>query len=118
LKAIAGRGLLKLRQVSLNPPIVMDGQIKRSRFPEEQITAILREQHAGAPVADLHRKHGLSPPTFSKLKAKYGGLDVSEARREREAEADAAPTTIASDDGTELTPNGEGWADEISVGWR
>ena len=42
---------------------------------------ILREQEAGVPVADLCRKHGLSSPTFYKWKAKYGGLDVSEARR-------------------------------------
>ena len=55
--------------------------MKRSRFTEEQIIGILREQEAGVPVADLCRKHGLSSPTFYKWKAKYGGLDVSEARR-------------------------------------
>ena len=59
----------------------MDGRMKRSRFTEEQIIGILREQEAGVPVADLCRKHGLSSPTFYKWKAKYGGLDVSEARR-------------------------------------
>ena len=55
--------------------------MNRSRFTEEQIIGILREQEAGVPVADLCRKHGLSSPTFYKWKAKYGGLDVSEARR-------------------------------------
>jgi len=55
--------------------------MKRSRFAEEQIISILREQEAGVPVADLCRKHGLSSPTFYKWKAKYGGLNVSEARR-------------------------------------
>ena len=55
--------------------------MKRSRFTEEQIISILREQEAGVPVADVCRKHGLSSPTFYKWKAKYGGLDVSEARR-------------------------------------
>ena len=55
--------------------------MKRSRFTEEQIIGILREQEAGAATADVCRKHGISSATFYKWKAKYGGLDVSEARR-------------------------------------
>ena len=64
--------------------------MKRSRFTEEQIIGILREQEAGVPVADLCRKHGLSSPTFYKWKAKYGGLDVSEARRLKALEDEIA----------------------------
>jgi len=64
--------------------------MKRSRFTEEQIIAILREQEIGVPVADLCRKHGLSSPTFYKWKAKFGGMDVSEARRLRALEEENA----------------------------
>ena len=55
--------------------------MKRSRFNEEQIIGILREQEGGAKTADVCRKHGISAATFYQWKAKYGGLDVSEARR-------------------------------------
>jgi putative transposase len=64
--------------------------MKRSRFTEEQIILILKEQEAGVAVADLCRKHGVSSPTFYKWKAKYGGLDVSEARRLRALEDENA----------------------------
>ena len=53
--------------------------MKRSRFTEGQIIGIMREHEAGIPAANLCRKHGLSSPTFYKWKAKYGGMDVSEA---------------------------------------
>ncbi len=55
--------------------------MKRSRFSEEQIVGILREQESGAKTADVCRKHGISPTTFFKWKAKFGGLEVSDARR-------------------------------------
>jgi len=55
--------------------------MKRSRFSEEKIIAILREQEAGSPTADVCRKHGISSGTFYKWKAKFGGLDVSDAKR-------------------------------------
>ena len=55
--------------------------MKRSRFTEEQIIGILREQEAGAATAEVCRRHGVSSATFYKWKAKVGGLDVSEARR-------------------------------------
>lgn len=55
--------------------------MKRSRFSEEQIIGILKEQEAGGATADVCRRHGISSATFYKWKAKYGGLEVSEARR-------------------------------------
>ena len=55
--------------------------MKLSRFTEEQIFGILREQEAGAATADVCRRHGVSSATFYKWKAKYGGLEVSEAKR-------------------------------------
>ena len=55
--------------------------MKRSRFTDEQVIAILREQEAGGTTADVCRRHGISTATFYAWKAKYGGLEVSEARR-------------------------------------
>jgi putative transposase len=59
-----------------------------SRFPEEQIIAILREQEAGVPTAEVCRKHRVGWATFYKWKAKFGGLDVSEARRLKALESE------------------------------
>ena len=55
--------------------------MKRSRFSEEQIIGILKEHESGVPVAELCRKHGVSDASIDKWKAKYGGMDVSEAKR-------------------------------------
>ena len=60
--------------------------MKRSRFSEEQIIAILKEQEAGLPTAEVCRRHGVSSATFYKWKAKFGGLEVSEAKRLRQIE--------------------------------
>jgi len=60
--------------------------MKRSRFSDEQIIGILKEQESGAVTADVCRRHGISEATFYKWKAKFGGLEVSEAKRLRTLE--------------------------------
>ena len=64
--------------------------MKGSRFSEEQIIGILREQEGGSKTADVCRKHGVSAATFYKWKAKFGGMDVSDARRLRQLEEENA----------------------------
>jgi putative transposase len=55
--------------------------MKRKRFTEEQIIAVLKEHEAGMKTSDLARKHGISEATLYNWKAKYGGMDVSDAKR-------------------------------------
>lgn len=64
--------------------------MKKQRFTEEQIILVLKEQEAGAKAADLCRKHGISEATFYNWKAKYGGMEVSEAKRLKALEEENA----------------------------
>ena len=64
--------------------------MKKSKFSESQVVAILKEGEAGVPVAQILRKHGVSHATFYKWKSKYGGASVAELRRLRELEVENA----------------------------
>jgi len=64
--------------------------MKRSRFSEEQIIGVLKEHQAGMSAVDLCRKHGISDATFNKWRSKYGGMEVSDARKLRALEAENA----------------------------
>jgi putative transposase len=72
---------LNLLQKWVESVTLREADMKQSRFTEERIIAVLREQEAGSKTGDVCRKHGISSATFYKWKTKYGGLDVSEARR-------------------------------------
>jgi len=64
--------------------------MKRSKFSEEQIIGALKEHESGAKTADLCRKHGISEATFYNWKSRFGGLEVSEAKRLRALESENA----------------------------
>ena len=64
--------------------------MKRTRFSEEQIIGVLKEAEAGAKTADLARRHGVSEATIYNWKSKYGGLEVSDARRLKALEGENA----------------------------
>ena len=64
--------------------------MRKSRFTEAQIIGMIKEQEAGMGTAEVCRKHGLSPASFYKLKAKYGGMELSDAKRLKQLEDENA----------------------------
>ena len=64
--------------------------MRKSRFSEEQIISILAEQERGMSTSEVCRRHGMSSATFYKWKAKFGGMDVSDARRQKTLETENA----------------------------
>ena len=69
--------------------------MKRKRYTEEQIIGILKEHEAGVPAQEVIRKHGIANSTFYRWKSKFGGMEVLEAKRLRELEAENAPKRVA-----------------------
>ena len=71
--------------------------MRKSRFTETQIIGMIKEQEAGLTVAEVCRKHGISPASFYKLKARYGGMDVSDACRLEQLEENAKLKRLVTD---------------------
>ena len=76
--------------MNLSLALLEDQTMKRSRFTEEQIIGVLKEHELGAKTADLCRRHGISEATFYNWKSKFGGMEVSEAKRLRALEGENA----------------------------
>jgi putative transposase len=78
--------------------------VKNSRFSEEQIIGILKQSEAGAKTGELCRQHGISAATFYGWRSKYGGLEVSEARRLKQLEEENAKLKrIVADQALDIT---------------
>ena len=78
--------------------------MKNSRFNEEQIIAILKQSEAGAKTSDLCRQHGISSATFYAWRSKYGGMDVSDAKRLKQLEEENARLKrIVADQALDIT---------------
>jgi putative transposase len=78
--------------------------VKNSRFSEEQIIEILKQSEAGAKTSDLCRQHGISAATFYAWRSKYGGMDVSEAKRLKQLEEENAKLKrIVADQALDIT---------------
>lgn len=88
--------------------------MKKSRYSEEQIISILNEHEAGTKLADLCRQHGMSPATLYKWKSKFGGMEVSDAKRLRVLEAENAKLKRLVAD---LTLDKEALKDVLSKKW-